>query len=263
MAEIGKPISTAFRYAFSPQRIAPFFALNLVIAASLLGILFYVIEMLPSFSMSLFFSLIGLIAAFVIVFIVVFLVKLFFLGVITDNSKLFYQKKVLPLRKSYPIAKSKYLSMLGAFLLMGIIVFVVGIIPLIGFIFVIVLSWMFLFVMQFVLINNEKAVDSLKKSYEFFMNNKLDVFVFWLIITLIDIALTIIVFIPVIIALLSIAPVVMGAALSGNFVSLFSIIKSNIALFAIAGIISALLFSYKEVWKQSALTFYFLQFKKK
>ena len=266
MAEIWEPISRAFRYAFSLKRMLPFFLINLVVLAGIIILINSAAALLPQFfSSSMFLSLLSLLPSlFAGVVIAATLVKLFFAGAIIDNASKFYRNKKVPLRRSFETAKNRYPSMLGASVLVAMIVTLAGLVPGIGFIISIALSWLFLFVLQFTVLSGANALGSVKKSCDFFMRRKTDTFLFWLAVFALNIFLSAIALLPVILALVPIMPAIIDVIVSGGSIALiFEIIRANIPSLAVGGFFSALILSYVDVFKESAKTFFFMQFRKK
>jgi hypothetical protein len=199
-----------------------------------------------------------------IVLIIVWLAHLYFQAAVVDNARKYMTKKSTPLSGSFDIAKKKFWSVFGATVLATVIAVIAGMVPVIGGIIALVLSWFFLFILQFVVIANKNAVDSLKHSYGFFMKNKLDVFLFWLILMLVSLLLFIVAMIPLMIAAFPIILAFLQIAISnGSFLSLMPLIKQNMVNLFVGGIVSMAILSYITVFQEGASTFFFMQKTKK
>jgi len=265
-ADFGKIFGKALRYAFSFDRILPFFVVDLIIVVSILVFLnslvnamlyfggdFSSLPLVGQASVGSFFSTLLI---FAIIIIVLVLVQLFFSGAIADNARLSYGKKEQHITSSFAAVKKRYWSILGATILTGLISSAVNIVPYIGWIISFIVSWFFIFIVQAVIISNKGAVDALKDSYKLFMKNKLDVIVFWLLLAIIGFAIFLIALLPVGIIML---PII----LSAKTLSAMALIKSSMPLILICGVIFAAFLAYMNVFQEAARTFFYLNVRKK
>ncbi len=266
MVELGSVFGKALSYSASVKRMAPFFGLNLLLLASLFAFLgsflqFFSFTAGPNLAAAgpVLFSLIFVFVAIIIIFFVTVL----FDGMITDDVQRNYKKEQQLLSKSLHIAKSKYWSMLGATVLASAIVVIVNFIPFVGWLVSIIVSWFFLFVVPYVIIGNQHAVDAVKKSYRLFMDNKSDVILFWILLSIITIALTLLAFLPIIVAALPVFIAFLSALQSGSFSALAPAIQSTMLPLTIGAIISAFILAYVSVYKAAATTFFFAKVRKK
>jgi hypothetical protein len=215
--------------------------------------------------------------AFFIVIAITALVKIFFQAVITDDARFYWQKERKRLSKSFPIAKKKYLTVLLVLIFAGIISGFVSIIlqfiPVAGgvlaFIASFLLALIFLFLIQIIIISNKGVVNSIKEGYNLFMKSKLDVFLFWLVLAILSVIIVIIAIIPMAVVLIPvIAQLVESFAVSNTadvaaaLGYLIPMIKANMLIFAVAGIVSTFIFSYLSVFQESAKTFFYMQKKR-
>jgi len=249
--DIGKTFSSAFKCAFNAKRMLPYFIINLVIMGFIILLIRSLISSISSLNII---SILSSVLLFIPVIIVMFLIKLFFDITITENASKYWKGRETAF--NFAIAKKKYLSVLGASLLAGIITIIVSFVPTIGLLLSIIVSWFFLFIIPIIVLTNKDAVESLKTSYNVFMKNKFDVFVFWLLLSVITFLLALIALIPLIISAM---PVVIGA-LKGSLS--IGLIKSNILGLAIGGIITLIIMSYISVFEVAAKTFFYMQKKR-
>ncbi len=260
----GEIFGNAFKYAFSFRRVLPFFILNVL----LLGVALFFIDNASMFIADIGYNyyigdLLYLMLGFIAFVFVYSLVSLFFVGAIIDDAKHYPRKKNLS--KSFAVAKKKYLSILLASILVAIISSIAGYLPFIGWIASIAVTLVFLFVLQFIIISNKRAIDSLKWSYKLFMKNKADVIIFWIFLAVIGFALLVVALVPII---LSILPEVIPASQlyaqgMTDFASLMALVKSELSYFAAGSIVASVVFSYMKVFQEAATTFFFLQKKKR
>lgn len=258
--DFGKVFGKAFGYALSLDRLLPFFIVNTIF---ILLILFFIDSVLTSIaalgsgSSAFVFTFLSMLFGFLGVAIIISLIQMFFTGAITDNARQFYEKKERPIKASFGIVKKKYFSILGAAILAGIISGFVGAIPYIGWVFSILAGLSFLFIDQFIIIANKKAVDALGSSYNLFKNNWADVLIYWLLLIIIGIPFIFVALIPIVLAFI---PVFTGA-IGSQSIALF--LKNNMLFFFIAGLFASAVLSYFSVFQESAKTFFFMRVKKK
>ena len=278
-----KTFSSAFRYAFDFNRLLPFFIINLVMVAFIIFFIDSIIDFLPAIISSNWAgvsiaNLIYTALAFVIIILITVLLRIYFQAAIADNARFYWQDKRKDLTKSFPTG-SKYLTVLFALILAMIITVLVsgflGLIHIIGpflsIIVSIILSLIFMFLIQIVVISNKGALDAIKEGYGLFMKNKFDVFIFWLVLNILSIVILIVAVFPILIAFISIAAPLLdsliaqpgsvdGAKLIADAIPL---VKANLLNLGIASILSALIFSYLTVFQESAKTFFYMQKKRK
>jgi hypothetical protein len=252
----------AFQYSANLNRILPFFILNLIVVVVGFVSIDSLINLIPFFAKGLSpataTALLGIGLVLIVFFAVILLAILFFYGTIIDNAS---KKRQKPLSDSYDYVKTRYLSMLGATIVAILLTTVNYVIPFVGWIVATVFSWFFVFVLQFAIIKKADAFSSLKQSYQMFMNNKCDVFLFWLILSLVVALLFYASLIPVAIALWLVIMNILS--IGTNSLTLIASIKANMIVIFIGAVISAFFLSYISVFKVSATTFFFLSKQKK
>lgn len=265
-ADFGKIFGKALRYAFSFDRMLPFFVVDLMLIVSMLVFINSLVNAmlyfggdfssLPLAGQASVGSFLSTLSVFIIIFIVLALVQLFLSGAIADNARLSYGKKEQHITSSFAIVKKRYWSIVGATILTGLISFAVNIIPYIGWLISFIVPWFFIFIIQAVIISNKGAVDALKDSYKLFMKNKLDVIIFWLLLAIIGFAIFLIALLPIGIILL---PII----LSAKTLSAMALIESSMPLILICCVIFSAFLAYMNVFQEAARTFFYLGVKKK
>jgi len=173
---IGKSIQEAFSFALSPKRVAIFFALDLLILFSLsyfFSSLFSVYQITSGVA-----NFLTSLSLFIVVMIFTFFISFWIQGALIDQARYFPKDK--PLEESFKYSSSRYLPLLGAAILLGIISFIASIIPFIGFILVVLISLIFFFLQAIIVIDKNGIIDSFKRSYQIFMKRGLTVLGAWL-----------------------------------------------------------------------------------
>jgi len=275
-ADFGKTFSSAFKYAFAFRRILPFFLINLILVAFIFIFIDSATNLLPLLVSNAWSSIpISTILYATLIFLAVIavttLMRIFFQATITDNARFYWQKKKKGLSKSFPTGR-KYITVLFALILAGIISsFVSAILQYIpiGGVFLamiasILLGLIFLFLIQIIVISNKGVVNSLKEGYRLFMRNKLDVFLFWLVLIILSLLILLVAIIPILIAAVPIIGLLIESVTAGSAIleNLIPLIKSNMLSLGIASIISSLILAYMSVFQESAKTFFYMQKKK-
>jgi len=280
--DFGRVFSSALSYAFGLKRLLPFFVLNLAMVAFALVFINSIVDIAPLLisggaSAAPWLNIAGAVLSLLILMVVISLVRIFYQGVITDNARAYWQKKNVKLSKSYPIAKKKYITILLALILSGVISFFVSFVfafagtvgAFLSLVASFILSLIFLFLIQIIIISNKGVLDSIREGYRLFTKNILDVFVFWLILMVLSLLIVVVALIPVFVALIPvIAPLVESASGSVTYGAEFageiiSAVKSNMLGLGIAGVISALIIAYMQAFQEAAKTFFYMQKKKR
>jgi len=99
-------------------------------------------------------------------------------------------------KKSWDVSLRKYPSLLGVVIVTGILSFLLSMVPLIGFVFSILVSVTFLFVNQYIIIEGRGFVDSLRDSARTFWGVPLKTFMAWLLVAVMSLVILIIFAIP-------------------------------------------------------------------
>jgi hypothetical protein len=192
----GRALSRGFRFMFVPKRWLPFFILDILFFSAIFSFMLSNLPTIMNFITELnanpmaFASLFGYGAIIIAGFIVWGLIRIWVQGAVIYQS---YREKEF--NSSWKISCRKYFSMLAAIVVVGAISFVVtmalGLIPFIGgalsFIASIVISMMFFFFLQGILINNMGFYRTLKNTYSIFTKKPFEVFIMWLVITVLSI----------------------------------------------------------------------------
>jgi len=265
--DYGKIFSTALKYGFNAKRIGIFFILLLPIFGS---VIFGLSTFMQAASNPAALSLVGVMTSILVLLVVVgivMLVSIYVKGLISaDASSYWKSKKRISLCNSKPSMKGRYLSILGATIIIGFIVGIINQIPFIGWLISIVLSWMFLFYLQSIVLGKKGAIDSIKESYYIFMDNKLEVFLFWLLLTIIGGVIMFIALIPLIIAALPILMPIISAIMTNDITALSGIvqlIQQNLMTIGIGGLVTIAIMSYLTLFQEAAKVFFYNSVKKK
>lgn len=274
MVPFGKILARAWHYSLNWKRVAPFFLLLVPFVVLFAAFIDSAVSLLGKYGLasaagmpplefmaglSLFFLLLIAVTA------IVFLADLYVRGVLIENARSWYLGKRVSFRRSRPAVKGRYLSLLAAVIIVKLISSGLGIIPAVGVILSIIVTLVFLVVLQSIVVSRKGVFDSLRDSYDIFMRRKLETFAFWLVTSLISMAFFVIAITPLIIAAWPVfATYLSSVSLGASAVPLMlTSIKSSLPQIFAAGLVSAFILGFIQVFRESATTFFYLEAKKR
>jgi len=257
---IGASIGAALRCAASPKRVVPFFAVNLVYLLMIVALFDSLSALIVAASThtltgGLIVQFVPAFAAAVLVVVVMFFVSLYFKAGLMDNAGNFWRKKEVKFSQSLRSIRPMYLSFVGSAILAGVISGIFSLIPIVGALISLVLSWLFFLTIPSVILGKKDAVGSLQESYHIFMKEKWQTFLMWL-------SVVVLVVLLALVALIPLAVFGLPAILAIRAVGVIAAIRANMGLLVIGGIISSYLLAYMTVFSESAKAFYYVQVKK-
>ncbi len=273
MVKYGDALNRGLRFGVRPRRWLQFFILDMIfISAGLAIIIPNLSNMLPMLlgysgaAGSLYYAAgagIGLIA----VFVVWVLARFWFMGSMVHQSV----KEKGKISDSFRVAGRKYPTILISFIVVAVVSFIVGMVPYIGWILVLIVSWAFFFVLQAVVVSNLGIEKALSGSWKIFRKLPLQVFLSWLMIAIVTLVIYFIFSIPMIALFSSVSgplfTMYMGAPdiyTSGEILSsLTQIIQANMAAFVAIGVIMAIGLAIATTFSIRAQTDFYQQLKKK
>jgi hypothetical protein len=270
MVDYGKALSKGLSFGINPKRWLQFFILDLVFLSIGLAValpnLSEIIPVMMGGSQDLAgaVQIAGFAVSIMLVFIVWVLIRLWFMGAIVHQS---YKGKD-KISKSFSVAGRKYLHILVAIIIVTIIAGAVSIIPYVGWIIAIVISWIFFFVLQGIVVSNMGFVGTLQNSYRMFRNRPLQVFLAWLLIAIVTLVIYFVFSIPMLIlmfwAIIPIIPSLAGAQMPPEAISALSqMLYTNLPALIVVGVIALIGFAISQVFTLKAQTEFYQQLKKK
>ncbi|MFO7872310.1 MAG: hypothetical protein R6U26_01555 [Candidatus Undinarchaeales archaeon] len=193
MAKIdhGKAIKKAFDFALDKKKIGILYITYLTLI-SLFGIPLYKITTMESAGTSIMQagSMVGLMFISILIFALVsLLIQLMLIGT-------YYHKTSF--LESFDKIKKYYWRALAVYIVISLISGIAGSIPLIGIVLSLIASMIFLFAMQFILIDKKKFDETIKNSWHLFRTNTLDVFITWLVYSVIAVIIIGLTLVPLI-----------------------------------------------------------------
>ena len=271
MVDYWKALKRGLVFGINPKRWLQFFVLDLIFISIGLTIILPNLNDVLAFIMSDaqdiggVFSMAGFALSLILVFAVWMLVRLWLTGSIIHQS---YKGKA-GLSESYGFAGRKYLHLLVAIIIISAVSFIVNFVPYIGAILTIIVSWIFFFVFQGIVVGNTGFKNSIRNSWSMFRNNPLQVFLAWLLITIVTVVIYLIFSIPAMFMFFglfaSLAPMYAGAEfVPAAFMDpLSQAMLANLPALIAVGVIALLGFAVSQAFALKAQTEFYLQMKKK
>ena len=189
-------LKKSLKFAIQPKRWAPFFVLDfvflsIVIIYTLTNIADVISLMMVPNDITLLASLVPYFSAILALFASWMLIRFWITGAIIHQSN-----KENEYKKSFTYSAKKYPAILAVMIIMGILGFATSVIPYVGWLLSIIVSLMFFFAIQVVIVNNKSFSEGLSKSYNIFRKNAFNVLLSWLLLAIISIAIMIIFALP-------------------------------------------------------------------
>ncbi len=175
-----KSISEGLKFAFSLNTIVPYLVLYFITFCTLVSFFQNLVNVTSAGTgIRLLLSL----GIYIPIFIIISLAFLWVHGAIIDQAKYYPKRK--PLLKSFEYSTSRYLTMFCATILFGIIAVIISSPPYIGFLLSFVLGLILFYLYQVIIVDKKGCIESFKKSFNAFMKHPLEIFVTWLLVTII------------------------------------------------------------------------------
>jgi len=264
-----KIMSKAFHFSYQPKRWIPFFFLDAIFGFFALFIFLNSSDAImdivtnsmaqPSDVGSTMLILNGMLYAG-IVFVLWALVRIWISGAIIHQSH-----KEKESNKSWNISKNKLLPMIIATFLTSVIGMIGGFIPTVGWVVSLVLGWMFMFIIQAIIIDNLDSVESIKKSYHIFTKSPFDIFIIWLLVLIVSLSITFVFALPLIGSFIG-SVVTMAVAESASTESLAFLtlaLQENLLMSVGLGLVALVGISISSIFSLKAQTEFYLQATKK
>ena len=267
-------VSKALRFAVTPKRWLPFFILDIAFFSMIVALILSNIGNITNLVTAIqtattqpmaILNMIGLFSGILALIVVYSLLKLWVTGAVLWQS---YKENEYG--KSFSVAYHRYLHILVAVILIGIISGVAGMIPYIGSILSIIVAIAFFFILPGIIVGNYGGVETLRRSWGIFMKWTLNVYLICLVVSILSGIITIIFMIPMLAVFLGtflpylIQMVSSGIATGG--IQMFSVMTTamlnNIVTFVISGIIFLIGSSIASAFAAKANVEFFLRIKK-
>jgi hypothetical protein len=265
MVNFGDAIKKGVRFAADPSRWMPLLALDGIFLIIMLAALLSNLSEMMMLSGSVeanplaFVGIFQLIIGFVLLGTAWVLMRLWVLGALIHQSI-----RANEMRQSYSISIGRLHVMVGAIALVTIIATIGAMVPYIGFIISLVLGWMFFFALQGVMVDRMGPVQTLRSSYNIFRKYPFDVFISWLLITLISAGIFIIFALPLIASMFGIMFTFLLSSSGGapNAALLLAYVMRGVLPLVVYGVIALIGFEASQAFSVKAQTELYGQLRK-
>ncbi len=238
-----KTLKKSFIFSIDTKRWLPVFAADIFFVLLVLLSIFW-LGGLSNYS---------IILIFLEIFIIVSLAKIWIKGAIVHQS---YKEKD-KVKESFKLSYNKYFSLFGAAIIVMIISGIVSIVPVVGVIFSILVSLIFFFIYQGVIVKDFKFNETLEHSYNIFKKNWSSVIGIFLVLLLTTGLIMLVFLIPLISIFIHYL-----VSLS-SIENIINAITSNPIPLIVTGILGLIGFSIGQVFSSKAQTEFYLQLTKK
>ncbi len=266
MASYGDIVSRSLKFSLHPKRWLQFFVVDAILYAIAAQL---VISNLPNFAaflasvevgVEVALSVMSFIGIVIAVFAVFWLVRMWIQGAMIQQSA----NEKAKIAGTFRYGLRRYVSLLLATIIVGVIGYVVGVVPFIGWLLTLVVSIVLLFTAQAVMVSKLGFADALKGAYAMFRRRPGSVFLAWLATALVSLIITGIFLLPAFAVFGAVLlPVLAGAGTSASMVSLITAVLQNIGLLVVVGLVFLVGSSIAATFGVKALTEFYVTWKKK
>lgn len=190
MVEYRKTLSDGIRFSIQPKKWLPFFILDSVALTVFLAFIFSNASFFKEIASqsggadSLSATAIASIAVtglgLVVMFIVYGLIRLYISGAIIHQSV-----KPKETKQSWTVAKERYFTLLAVIVIVSIASSIGGMVPYVGWLLSIIIGLVFFFALPPTIVDKKSFDDSIRISIDLFREKTADVFLSWLLITIV------------------------------------------------------------------------------
>ena len=206
-------------------------------------------------------SLAGYFIGFMLLGTAWYILRIWIMGSIIHQS--FRPKEF---KMGYMLSLGRLHKVIAAVLIVAIISSLAGAIPHVGWIFSLVIGWVFFFIVQGIIIDNLGIISTLKNSWGIFRKSPFDVFIAWLLIFIISLIILGIFALPLMgmfFGMLFSSIMASGTIETGAIALLTIYLQSNLATVVAFGFIALVGLELSQVFAIKSQTEFYLQLRKK
>jgi hypothetical protein len=243
MTKYGEAVKKGFRFIYNPKRWLPLFVLDsaffLIVALLFTSNIPEFLSAMSSMAGGLTLVQIGSAAMGIILsFLVWFALRFLVMSSIIHQA--FHEKDF---RKSWTVARQRYISIIGVVFVVASVGVLASILPFIGAILGILVSWAFFFAFQDVISTNRDSLLALNNSMKIFKRRPLPVIASWLIVSILSGVIIILFALPMMFLFFNVAleNIMLGVTDPSQFVAgMLVSLQSNLAAFLGTGLVLVL-----------------------
>lgn len=265
MVNFGEALKKGLRFCIEPKRWLPLFILDIImftiVIAVLLGRLNLIMSIMVESQTNPIAALpfLNLIAGFIILGVAWFLVRMWIMGSLIHQSI-----RPKEFERGYKISIGRLHRIIAVVILVGIISTLAGIVPIVGFIFSLIVSWVFFFVFQGIIVDNLGIIGTMKNSLHIFKKSPFDVFIAWLLIAIISGLIMLAFGFPLLGIFFTFFLGVFQGTVDPNNIALFAFyLQSNLPTIIAFSTIALVGLELSQVFSVKAQTEFYLQMKKR
>ena len=157
-------------------------------------------------------------------------------------------------------------KVIAAVLIVAIISSLAGAIPYVGWIFSLVIGWVFFFIFQGIIIDNLGIISTLKNSWGIFRKSPFDVFIAWLLIAVISALILGLFALPLLFMFFGMifSSIMASGSMGPGVAALLTVyLQNNLAMVVAFGLIALVGLELSQVFAIKAQTEFYLQLRKK
>lgn len=267
MVNFGDALRKGLRFCIEPKRWLPLFVLDAVVFGALLAFLLGNMDaivgtavgsqqdLIAEMSLAPYFA--GMLA----IGIMWFIARIWIIGSIIHQSI-----KPREVERGYRLSLGRLHKLLAAAVIVAIASSLAGFVPFLGFVISIVISWAFFFMLQGIVIDNLGAISTLKNSWGIFRKDPLDVFIAWLLISIVSASILGVFSLPLMIALFGfmLEAFMLSGSMEAGFMALLMVyVQENMVGVVALGLLSLVGLEISQVFGARAQTEFYLQLKKR
>ena len=253
--KFGEAVHNGFKYATLKDRLAVWFVYTLAYMLALIYPIYWMFSAITTRSVG---SIVSAVVGFLGVLLVFGLIGVWITLAYVQDYKSGSKKGGL--WKAFTAVKAVYWRMVAVSIIVSIISGVLSSVEYVGWLLSFIISWIFLFIGQFVVIQKKKFGETFTASWKNIRKYPWETILVWLVNMVICMGIVILAMLPFMAALIGLAfPLVEGNIING----LLSVIQANLVVFIVMGLIAVFGFAICSVFSLGMTTDAFLQIYKK
>jgi len=264
MANFGDAIRKGLFFSIDPRRWLPLLAVDMLF----LGTIFYFILRSPGLMIlssampgTASPQIAGAVLGFLFLGAAWLIIRTWIMGALVQQAR--HGDRI---KESYYIAVGRLHKIIISIIIVSIMSMALSLIPWFGWLISIILAWMFLFLIQGIMLDNLGVVSTFKNSFKMFQKSPMDIFLTWALISIVSFAImSIFIIVPLLILsigfalqLLSLASLA-GPASPGTI----NYITQNLPIISALGVVFLMGMELTQVFSIGAQTDVYIQLKKK
>jgi MFS family permease len=267
MVNFGDALRKGLKFCIEPRRWLPLLILDaavltIVISAMLTGMSAIMSGLLEAQGNPLAAaSFAGYFIGLLVLGVAWIIVRLWIIGSLIHQSN-----KPREIEKGFRLSLSRLHRIIAVMILVAIISTIVGMVPFVGWLFALIVSWVFFFVFQGIILDNLGIISTMKNSLHMFQKKPFDVFIAWLLITLVSLAIVLAFALPfmgMFFGAVFTSAMTTGTVEPGALALLTLYLQTNLAPFIAFALLALVGLELSQAFSIKAQTEFYMQLRKK